>query len=77
MLLDAVLGTGFKGRPDTLVTDLINFVNGLRYPVLSVDIPSGLNGDTGKSAGACIKAVETVTMYARKKGMLGKKSRSA
>ena len=68
MVVDALFGTGLQGpvRGDYRV--LIEAINSLEIPVLAVDIPSGLDCDTGQPLGAAIKAVCTVTFVALKKG---------
>jgi len=70
LLIDALLGTGFKGPLRLLAYDAIICLNHARRPVLSVDIPSGINADTGAASEAAVKARWTVTMAAPKKGLL-------
>ena len=48
----------------------ITAVNESKIPVLSVDVPSGLNADTGENFGAAIEAAVTLTVGAPKTGML-------
>jgi NAD(P)H-hydrate epimerase len=48
---------------------MIERVNFSGIPVISVDIPSGLDVDTGEATGTCVKARETVTFIAAKRGM--------
>lgn len=68
MIVDALFGTGLQGplREDYRV--LIEAINTLEVPILAVDIPSGLDGDTGLPLGAAIRAACTVTFVAVKKG---------
>ena len=75
ILIDAILGTGLAGqvRPD--IARLIHAVNALDRPILAVDIPSGLDCDTGLPLGAAIKARWTVTFAANKKGFLSPNAR--
>lgn len=72
ILVDGLLGTGFKGtlRPETL--KLVRQVNrlGERAYVLSVDIPSGLNGHTGAPGPEAVRADATVTFQAAKTGLV-------
>ncbi|MBQ9779985.1 MAG: NAD(P)H-hydrate dehydratase [Clostridia bacterium] len=69
-VVDAVFGIGLD-RPITGDTAaLINKVNERHIPVLAVDIPSGIHGDTGEIMGTAIKASATVTMQALKEGLL-------
>jgi len=69
LVVDAIFGTGFKGAPDILSSAVINFINQLNLPVISVDIPSGLDATTGQIRGSCIIADETVTFGLPKKGL--------
>ena len=62
IIIDALLGTGIKGAVRGFVKDAIDFINDLDIPVLSVDIPSGLNANTGDVDGSAIAAEATVTM---------------
>lgn len=70
LVIDAIFGTGFRGAPDKLAADAIAAVNVRGAPVLAVDIPSGVNGETGAAAGAAIRADRTVTMGLAKTGLL-------
>jgi NAD(P)H-hydrate epimerase len=62
LVVDALLGTGIKGAVHGLFADVIDHINTLAVPVVSVDIPSGLNGDSSSIDGKCITADLTVTM---------------
>lgn len=70
LIVDALLGTGVKGAPRGLTAAAIERVNRSGIPVLAVDVPSGLNADTGRAEGDCIQAVETVTMGCLKPGLV-------
>jgi len=59
--VDALLGTGLNAEVKGLFRAVIEFLNSLNRPVIAVDIPSGLNADTGMICGACIQAHTTVT----------------
>jgi ADP-dependent NAD(P)H-hydrate dehydratase / NAD(P)H-hydrate epimerase len=59
--IDALLGTGLKSDVRGFFRRAIEFINASRRPVLSVDIPSGLNADTGQPCGTCIRADATAT----------------
>ena len=59
--VDALLGTGLNADVKGLFRAVIEFLNSLNRPVIAVDIPSGLNADTGMICGACIQAHTTVT----------------
>ena len=69
LVVDALFGTGFRGLPREPVASLINMVNETGKPVLAVDLPSGIEADTGKVAGACIRANLTVTLGLPKLGL--------
>jgi len=74
MIVDGLFGTGLTGHLDARYQLLINTINSLNIPILSIDIPSGLDCDTGKPLGASIKAAYTVTFVALKKGFTDKKA---
>lgn len=58
-ILDGLLGTGFQGEVKGVLKELIDSANRSSCPVLSIDIPSGLSGDTGEVLGSVIMAKET------------------
>ena len=68
ILVDALFGTGLSGDVREPFKTLISGVNNLNKPVVSVDIPSGLDCNTGRVLGTAIKATKTVTFAAAKKG---------
>jgi len=68
MLVDALFGTGLLGRLSEKYQRLINAINDSGLPVLAVDIPSGLDCDTGEPLGAAVRATYTVTFVAVKAG---------
>lgn len=70
LIVDALLGTGFKGELKGLLKSIIGIVNESKARVVSVDIPSGLDADTGFSGGGCIFAELTVTFQLPKVGLL-------
>jgi len=59
--VDAILGTGLKSDVEGYFREIIDFINARNKPVFSVDIPSGLDSDTGQPCGACIRAHTTAT----------------
>lgn len=59
ILLDGIFGTGFKGKVGLPYSTLIEAANQSGLSILSIDIPSGLNGATGQVEGCCIYAMET------------------
>jgi len=66
--IDAILGTGLKSDVKGYFKTVIEFINSLHKPVFAVDIPSGLNSDTGQVCGACIRARATATFAFAKTG---------
>lgn len=70
LVVDALLGTGFKRRLEGPMADAVAAVNRGPAPVLAVDIPSGVNGETGKVEGEAVRAFKTVTLAALKTGLL-------
>ncbi len=70
VVVDGLLGTGLRGEVSRLFADIIELVNQSERYILSIDIPSGLDGDTGRSRGICINADRTVTLGFPKLGLL-------
>ena len=68
VVVDAVFGTGFTGAPRGIYRTLIEFMNGSDAFIFSVDIPSGVNGDTGQYRDVCVMADATATMCFPKRG---------
>ena len=68
IIIDGLLGTGLSGAVSGLYRDVIELINGVGCPVLSIDIPSGLDGKTGKPLGIAVVANMTVTFQLPKKG---------
>lgn len=60
-IVDALFGTGLDRAVDGLYRDVIEMINVSGKPVLSLDIPSGVNGETGEVMGAAVRADHTVT----------------
>jgi NAD(P)H-hydrate epimerase len=69
LIVDALLGIGLKGPVRGLIAEAISHINASGLPVISLDIPSGLNADTGESGDFCVKADATLTFIALKTGM--------
>ena len=70
LIVDALLGTGIKCGVEGKLADTIRAMNESHVPIVSVDVPSGLNADTGEVNGACVKAALTVTFALPKVGLL-------
>ncbi len=69
LLLDALLGTGARGAPGGETADAIEAMSACGVPVLSVDVPSGVDASTGAVAGIAVQARVTVTFHAAKPGL--------
>ncbi|MDZ7269378.1 MAG: NAD(P)H-hydrate dehydratase [candidate division KSB1 bacterium] len=69
-VIDALLGTGVRGPLSGLLADTVVHLNHSGRPIVAVDLPTGMNADTGAVAGPCIRASVTVTFGARKSGLL-------
>lgn len=70
LVVDALLGTGTKGAPRAPYDQWIRAIHASGCPVVALDIPSGLDGDTGAAPGAVVEADMTITMALPKTGML-------
>jgi NAD(P)H-hydrate epimerase len=70
LTIDGLFGIGLNRPLGPEWVTFIERVNAARLPVLAVDVPSGLNADTGEPQGAAIKASVTLTVGAPKTGML-------
>ena len=68
VIIDALLGTGARGSVREPMAGAIRIANAAKLPILAVDIPSGLEADTGEVLGCCIEATVTVTFVAPKLG---------
>lgn len=66
--IDAILGTGLNSDVKGFFRQIIDFINDLKRPVFAVDIPSGLNADTGQPCGTSIQASATATFAFAKIG---------
>jgi NAD(P)H-hydrate epimerase len=75
-VVDALFGTGLEGPPRAPIDEVIDLINANRAPVLAVDIPSGLDADTGQPFGRAVRAAHTVTFVAMKKGFLAPAARA-
>lgn len=61
-VVDGILGTGFSGQLRSNALRLIRLINTAGKPVIAIDIPSGVDADTGQLGGAAVKAVCTVAL---------------
>jgi NAD(P)H-hydrate epimerase len=69
-IVDALLGTGARGEPRPPIDSVIDHINASGVPILAVDLPSGLDCDTGQAAQHTIRAAHTCTFVAHKPGFL-------
>ena len=73
LILDALLGYSMVGAPRQPVEQLIQWMNDRQSetsPVLSLDIPSGLDATTGETPGVCVQSAATMTLAMPKTGLL-------
>jgi NAD(P)H-hydrate epimerase len=74
LILDALIGYGLKSAPSGLIASLIHWANRTGAPILSLDVPSGLNATTGDTPGEWIRARWTLTLALPKTGLLPEKT---
>lgn len=70
LIVDALLGTGFTGVLSAPFLNAVQTLNASDGPILSLDLPSGLDGDSGRVAQEAIRATRTITFAALKTGLL-------
>ena len=70
LIVDAIFGTGIDRKIKGPVKKIISKINSLRAPIISVDIPSGLDSDSGQPLGVAVKAEATVTFIVPKTGLV-------
>lgn len=75
LIIDGLLGTGLRQAPRQAMADIIIRANGLHLPIVALDIPSGLDAETGATPGAVINAAHTLTFITLKPGLLTGKAR--
>jgi ADP-dependent NAD(P)H-hydrate dehydratase / NAD(P)H-hydrate epimerase len=69
VIVDAIFGTGLTRAPEGRFAEWIEAINGSGKPVLAVDVPSGLDADTGRAYSPCVEATTTVTLGLPKVGL--------
>lgn len=77
LALDALLGIGSTRAPEGAIAAAVAQMNAGPAPVLSVDIPTGLDSDTGRASEAAVQAAHTVTLLAVKPGLFTAAGRDA
>ena len=70
LVIDAMYGTGFRGRLEGTAEMVVHEIDAAGLPVLAVDIPSGVDGATGAVAGTAVHAQHTICFAAYKAGLL-------
>lgn len=73
VVLDGLLGIGARGEPRGEIAEAIREIHSLRSEgawILAIDLPSGLDGDTGQPSKCCVEADVTVTIAAVKRGLV-------
>ena len=70
LIIDALLGLGMRGVVREPMASLIKRMNDSGRPIIAADIPSGLDGDTGRVANVAVRATMTVTFGLAKRGCL-------
>ena len=66
IIVDCIFGVGFKGEPNEKIAELFNKINLSSATVVSIDVPSGLEGDSGKLTSSHIKADMTIAVLVLK-----------
>jgi NAD(P)H-hydrate epimerase len=75
VIVDAIFGTGLTSAPRPPFDRIAAMINDMGLPVLAVDLPSGLDCDSGRPFGSCIRATTTVTFVAEKAGFANPESK--
>lgn len=70
VIVDGLLGIGIHGKPRDAMARLIQGINDSGLPVFALDLPSGLDGDSGDTPGVAVRADVTLTFIAVKRGLL-------
>src|SRR5208283_4457925 len=69
IVVDALLGTGTKGQLKPPMSQVVEYINSLKAFKLAVDVPTGINSDTGEVLGTAVKADLTVSFNRAKKNL--------
>ncbi|MDB5864015.1 MAG: carbohydrate kinase [Betaproteobacteria bacterium] len=70
LVVDGLFGIGLQRELTGRYAGLVEWINGQGAPVLALDVPSGLESDTGRVLGACVRATHTITFIGLKPGLL-------
>ena len=69
IVIDALLGTGTKGKLKAPITQAVNYINSLSSFKIAVDVPTGIDSDTGEVLGSAVRADLTITFHKEKPGL--------
>lgn len=69
VIVDALFGIGLSRLPEGIGLALIQAINAAGRPVLALDVPSGLDADSGSAVGEAVRATRTVSFIAHKRGL--------
>ena len=75
LIVDGLLGYNINGNPRSKFVKIISAANNSNVPILSIDLPSGLDATTGRAYEPCIKASTTIALTAVKAGLLKKNAK--
>ena len=70
LIIDAIYGISFRGRLNDFDRQVVSILNRCQKPIIAVDIPSGVEADTGRVLGEAVRAAWTVTLALPKLGLL-------
>jgi len=76
LVIDALIGYSLRGAPTGAIANLIQAANVSGRPVLALDLPSGLDGDSGEASNPTIRATDTLTLALPKRGLFALAARS-
>ena len=69
VVVDALLGTGTKGKLKPPIAQIVEYINAIKVAKVAIDVPTGVDSDTGEVLGNAVKADVTVTFHRAKKGL--------
>jgi ADP-dependent NAD(P)H-hydrate dehydratase / NAD(P)H-hydrate epimerase len=72
VVVDAIFGTGLTRAPEGRFAEWIDAINASGKPVIAVDVPSGLDAESGVTYAPCVRASTTITLGLPKKGLTGR-----